>query len=220
VDIQVPEHEPPLRIIVIAADRLARAGLVSLLTTWPGFEVIARVPDSSQALEFLGTASADIVLWDLGWGSLPDVEETADQLERILATGTPCMVLVDDPADALVARAAGAGGLVSRQADFALLSAAIPAVARGLLVIDPALADVFLPGRDRPIESLPEPLTAREMEVLQLLADGLSNRAIGLRLEISEHTAKFHVTAIMAKLGAQSRTEAVVRATRLGLIYL
>jgi DNA-binding NarL/FixJ family response regulator len=65
-----------------------------------------------------------------------------------------------------------------------------------------------------------EDLTPRELEVLGLLAEGLPNKAIGLRLGISEHTVKFHVNAVLGKLGAQSRTEAVVRATRLGLILL
>jgi two-component system nitrate/nitrite response regulator NarL len=72
-----------------------------------------------------------------------------------------------------------------------------------------------------PLPGLPvEDLTPRELEVLQLLAEGLPNKAIGLRLSISEHTVKFHVNAILGKLGAQSRTDAVVRATRLGLIIL
>ena len=73
-----------------------------------------------------------------------------------------------------------------------------------------------------PPDSLPpgQELTPRELEVLQLLAEGLANKAIALQLDISEHTVKFHVNAILAKLGVQSRTQAVVRATRLGLIIL
>jgi two-component system nitrate/nitrite response regulator NarL len=214
------ERESRWRIIVVAADRLVQAGLASLLTESAGFRVVARVREGGRALALLTAAPADVVLWDLGWGSESHLEQTAEELEAITATGTPCIVLVDDPSDALAARSAGASGLLSREVDPALLCAAIPAVATGLLVIDPAVSGALWPGRDRRVEPLAESLTAREMEVLQLLADGLSNRAIGIRLEISEHTAKFHVTAIMTKLGAQSRTEAVVRATRLGLIYL
>jgi DNA-binding NarL/FixJ family response regulator len=214
------DHKPCWRIVVVAAERLVQEGLVSLLSARPGSQVVARVSDADQALEFLSSASADVILCDLGWGPHPGAEDTIEQLGRIVGTGIPCVVLVNDPSDALDARTTGATGFLSREADVAFVAAAVPAVAAGLIVLDPALSDAVWPGRDRPVDPLSESLTAREMEVLQLLADGLSNRAIGLRLQISEHTAKFHVTAIMAKLGAQSRTEAVVRATRLGLIYL
>ena len=107
-----------------------------------------------------------------------------------------------------------------RTASAVRLEATIHAVAQGLAVIEPELlADVWPAGP--PVESdLAEELTPRELEVLQLLAEGLANKAIAQRLTISEHTVKFHVNAIMSKLGAQSRTAAVVRATRLGLIML
>jgi DNA-binding NarL/FixJ family response regulator len=80
------------------------------------------------------------------------------------------------------------------------------------------LADVLRPSRDFPPSPLIEELTPRELEVLQLLVRGLSNKAIGFQLDISEHTVKFHVNAIMTKLSAQSRTEAAVRATQMGLV--
>ncbi len=88
------------------------------------------------------------------------------------------------------------------------------------MVLDPTLAPAILPARDWEDEPLVEALTPREEEVLHLLADGLSNKAIALQLGISDHTVKFHVNAILGKLGAQSRTEAVVRATRMGLLVL
>ncbi len=93
---------------------------------------------------------------------------------------------------------------------------------RSLVVLDGSFAgDLLLSAQpeasgDRPVEDL----TPRELEVLQLLAEGLANKAIAQRLGVSDHTIKFHVNAILGKLGAQSRTEAVVRATRLGLIVL
>jgi DNA-binding NarL/FixJ family response regulator len=100
-----------------------------------------------------------------------------------------------------------------------LLTAA-RAVANGLVVVEPKLASALLPAMDSDQFTPDEPLTPREMEVLQRLAEGLTNKAIAQELGISEHTIKFHVNAIMGKLHAQSRTEAVVRATRLGLILL
>jgi DNA-binding NarL/FixJ family response regulator len=88
-----------------------------------------------------------------------------------------------------------------------------------LVVFDPSLALEPSPARD-PSLTLVEDLTPRETEVLQLLADGLTNKAIAQRLGISDHTVKFHVNSVLGKLGAQSRTEAVVRASRLGLLLL
>ena len=92
------------------------------------------------------------------------------------------------------------------------------AVAQGLLVFGESL--VALPDTAADAEALVEPLSARELEVLRRMAEGLANKQIARELEISEHTVKFHVNAVLGKLGAQSRTEAVVRATRAGLILL
>jgi DNA-binding NarL/FixJ family response regulator len=100
------------------------------------------------------------------------------------------------------------------------LVAAAQAVANGLVVVEPKLTVSLLPATESDDFIPDEQLTPREMEVLQRLAEGLTNKAIAQELGISEHTVKFHVNAIMGKLQAQSRTEAVVRATRLGLILL
>lgn len=92
------------------------------------------------------------------------------------------------------------------------------AAAAGLVVSDPSLGPGLRPERGREEAPLVEDLTPREREALQLLAEGLSNKEIARRLGTSEHTAKFHVNAILGKLNAHSRTEAVTRAARLGLI--
>ena len=105
-----------------------------------------------------------------------------------------------------------------RDANEERLTAALVAVAAGLVVISPSLIGVL--AREDAAESAAIDLTPREVEVLSLLAEGLTNKAIAHRLTISEHTVKFHVNAIMGKLDAQSRTDAVVRATRQGLIAL
>jgi DNA-binding NarL/FixJ family response regulator len=110
--------------------------------------------------------------------------------------------------------------LLLRDASVEKLVAALNSAAQGLVTLDPVFIDALLP----PAQPAPTPpvetLTPRELEVLQHLAEGLPNKAIARRLDISEHTVKFHVNAIMSKLGVQSRTEAVVRATQLGLILL
>jgi DNA-binding NarL/FixJ family response regulator len=172
-----------------------------------------QIAAGSNLLEDALLYRADIWLWDLGWD--------ADALPADLADAeAPVIALLPDDTLAAGALAAGARGLLFREASLESLCRAIEAAAEGLLVLDPALLGV-VQAPAHPQEMPPvEPLTGREREVLQLLAEGLSNRAIAQALAISEHTVKFHVNAIMSKLDAQSRTEAVVRATRLGLILL
>jgi DNA-binding NarL/FixJ family response regulator len=103
------------------------------------------------------------------------------------------------------------------------LAAALQAVTAGLLVLHPAEIAAVLPAATRSTPSLnelAEPLTRREREVLQMLAAGLANKEIASRLDISDHTAKFHVASILGKLGAASRAEAVTQGIRRGLVLL
>ena len=127
------------------------------------------------------------------------------------------LALVADVDAARAAWAVGARGLLARGADGADLLAALGAVARGLAVLDPAFADDLVPAAAPPPD---DPLTDREREVLVLVAEGLPNKLVADRLGVTERTARYHVAQILAKLGAQSRTEAVVQAARLGLVVL
>jgi DNA-binding NarL/FixJ family response regulator len=124
----------------------------------------------------------------------------------------PLLVLLSDGADALEAIAAGARGAISRSSSPARIHAALVAIGQGLIVIDRE------PSRN--VDPLTDPLTAREQDVLQLLASGLTNKEIATRLGITDHTVKFHVNAILGKLGAETRTEAVVHAAKLGIVVL
>jgi DNA-binding NarL/FixJ family response regulator len=144
-------------------------------------------------------------------------------LERLLdlsEANLPLVILLPDPTYIVDARAGRPHGLLLRDASVEKLVAALNSAAQGLVTLDPVFIDALLP----PAQPAPTPpvetLTPRELEVLQHLAEGLPNKAIARRLDISEHTVKFHVNAIRSKLGVQSRTEAVVRATQLGLILL
>ena len=114
----------------------------------------------------------------------------------------------------------GVRGIQRRDADADRIVAAVEAVDAGLVALDPDLAATVLPRGGPPRTPPRDGLTAREQQVLELMAEGLPNKTIADRLGISEHTVKFHVNSILAKLGVQSRTEAVVSATRLGLILL
>ncbi len=126
----------------------------------------------------------------------------------------PGVVVVDGPAAAREARARGARGILSRRASAEQIAAAAAAVALGLRVESPDF------GEPSPDAEVVPSLTPREKEVLQRLVEGLSNKEIAQVLGISEHTAKFHVNAILVKLEVERRTEAVVRAARLGLVSL
>ena len=213
--------DDPLRLIVLADDPLARAGLAALLANLPGCLVVAQSSTEALAEAAAGEADAfgdadafaDVIVWDAGWDTSGDRDEPLSQAAPVLA-------LTLDAEGAAAAWAMGARGIVGRALDETALLAALRAVAAGLVVIAPHLAGVLkeaAPG-DRVDEAVE--LTPRETQVLALLTEGLTNKAIAQRLAISDHTVKFHVNAILSKLNAQSRTDAVVRATRQGLISL
>lgn len=210
-----------LRILIVADDPLARAGLAALLASQPDLIAAGQVDGNADLPAMLQVYQPDVVLWDMGWNPTLALERLADMRETITL---PIVALLPDEAHAAQAWIAGARGLLLREVDAGRLTAALAAAAQGLMTLDPTLAAALMTARDVSPESLAEApaeaLTPRELEVLRLVAEGLPNKAIAQRLGISEHTVKFHLNAILGKLGVQSRTEAVVRATRLGLILL
>ena len=196
-------------MLVISDDALARAGLASLIA---GRDVeVAGQGTPGDAAALVASREPDVIAWDLG----PGGDTSADPG----FPDVPVVAILWDEEQGAAALAAGARGVVLRDTLSDRLVAALEAVARGLVVVDPALSDL-LPRRRAATAELVEPLTPRENEVLQLLAEGRSNKSIAARLGISEHTAKFHVNGILAKLGANSRTEAVVAAARRALVIL
>jgi two-component system nitrate/nitrite response regulator NarL len=186
-----------------------------LLADQAGGTVVGQVAEETDLSAALDAYRPDLVVWDLGWD--PDLEPLADFKDNDM----PVVALLPDDAHVAETWAAGIHGLLLRDVSAERLLAAVQAVYQDLVIFDPTLASTLLSVRDLPEYPLPiEELSPRELEVLQLLAEGLANKAIAHRLNISEHTVKFHVNGIMGKLGAQSRTEAAVRAARLGLILL
>jgi len=215
---------PELRVLVVADDPLARAGLAAVLADQPGLTVCGRASSLDDLTAAVGLYRPDVLLWDAGWHPAPPLARLAD-----LETRVPVAILLPDEADARQAWTAGARALLRRDAGPSRIAAALTAALHSLAVIEPDFAEALqtaLPDRTPSLPqgvsrtALVEPLTPRELEVLQLMAEGLPNKTIAVRLEISEHTVKFHVNTILGKLGVASRTEAVVRATRLGLILL
>ena len=211
---------PNVRLLVIASDPLARAGLASLMEDQPGFEVVGRVAGDSQLASELDLYRPEAALWDLGWDSLSANNEYSVLLADLLDSQMPVLLLIADAENAAPLWAAGAHGILLREASAEQMAAALQTLLQNLVVLDPTLIQSLLPPAPM-FEQVPlEAITPREMEVLHLLAEGHPNKAIAQILSISEHTVKFHVNALMGKLHAQSRTEVVVRATRQGLITL
>ena len=199
-----------IRVFVAGPTAGLRLGLRARLEG-PG---IAVVGDGAT----LEGAPADVDVVVLG-----DAERLPVSADARVGGGARAVVALVDQARPLpsLARLALRGwALVARDASAAELRAATTAAAEGFAVLPARLAHAPGAGPDAAPDPTLEPLTPRERETLELLAQGLSNREIGERLGISEHTAKFHVASIAAKLGASSRTEAVTLGVRRGLITL
>ena len=175
----------------------------------PGVEVVAQREDlDAGSLAALG---CDLALWEF-----PATRST-EALGEVMA-GTPSVLLLDTPERVAALVAAGARGVLWRDVDGERLVAALSAALAGATVLDEGMAALLLEPRAAHASGVE--LTPREAEVLGLMAEGLSNKLIAARLGISDHTAKFHVNAVLEKLGAETRTEAVVRAARQGLLML
>jgi DNA-binding NarL/FixJ family response regulator len=221
----------PLRVLVVDDDPLVRGGLAALLAGKSDCVVAGQIAASADILSDVEVYRPDVVLWDVGWEAeraIPPVSPaphgaSVSHLEALAVlqeADYPVVMLLPDRNRVIDAWALGVRGVLFRDADADRLVASLQAVGAGLAVLDTELAMSLLP--PAVLDSAPrdQVLTLREQEVLQLLAEGLPNKSIADRLRISDHTVKFHVNAIMSKLGAQSRTDAVVRATRQGLLLL
>ena len=184
-----------LRVVVVSSAPLVRSGLRTILGAFDDLDVTEADPTRLRVL------NADVMICD---GTVPDVD-------------VPALVLVCDGAGAAEALASGARGVLARTAAPRRMHAALHAVAEAEIVIDDAFADELLRHPRAEVQMI-EPLTAREREVLRLLASGLTNKEIAQRLGVTDHTIKFHVNGILGKLGAATRTEAVVEAARRGII--
>ena len=203
-----------LRVLVVSGDALARAGLAAQLAQQPGLIIVGQVgltPDLAPEIE---AYRPDVLIWDLAW----DPATALEDLAALPDDAPPVLALMADAANAAGAWSAGARGLILRDAGPERIYSALAAVHQGLTVLDPALSPVIPGGRGLGSESVQ--LTPRELETLRLLAGGLTNKAIADRMGISENTVKFHVNGVLGKLNAQSRTEAVAQAARMGLILL
>ncbi|NDJ84380.1 MAG: response regulator transcription factor [Chloroflexi bacterium] len=207
--------QTPFRVLIIGDNPLARTGLVTILSDRSECIVIGQMAPEADLLAGLDAYDPDVIVWDLSWPSSPDLSGVT----AACAAGLQVVALVNDDAPVLDLWAAGVRALLAPDVTAAGIVTALKGVLQGLAILDVPLLESLLPAREPPVP-LADPLTPRELQVLQLLAEGLANKAIAIRLNISEHTVKFHINAIMGKLNAQSRTEAAIQAARLGLITL
>ena len=218
------------RVLILARSALARAGLENLLPRGR-YDVVGSVADLEALEEVFADSEPEIVLVDAGFDSRSELLAAISASE--IARDSVVIFLADHPPPSWSAEALGAGARSVLPADVssAQLCAAIDAALEGLLVLHPEETSPLLtapatqrsaatPSRSAASDELPEPLTRREREVLQMLAGGLANKEIAAKLNLSEHTVKFHVASILGKLGAASRTEAVSIALRRALILL
>lgn len=197
----------------MGADPLARGGVAALLASEPSVRVAGEAAPDGALRGAVRALVPEVAAFDVGMG-----EGFADAMSGTVAAGVPVVALLGSGSQAREALGAGARGLVLRGTPSARLAAALRAVAEGLWALDADIGEGLLhpaaPGGSS------ERLTPRELEFLGLLAEGLSNKAIADRLGITERTAKFHASSVLAKLGAENRAEAIVRAARLGLVAL
>lgn len=205
-----------IRLAILAPTPALRSGLRAMLAADERVEVVAE----AETVETLDIEFLDVVLV-AGDGFTPEA------MQRLLenSDSLPALLLLTDDAQSsrsLISLPVRAWGLLPMDAGEEELLAAVFAIHEGLLAAAPALMQPLLGPATvtEEADELAEELTRREDEVLQLLAQGLANKQIALRLNISEHTAKFHISSIFAKLGVTNRTEAVRRGARLGLIVL
>ena len=202
-----PDEGSNIRVLVAARSNVLRAGLESVVRTSRSLELAGAIDWS--LIGSIDGAQADVLLIDAGDAAFTELSLPVLQLLE-----------TSDSAAVSAALRSGVRGVISRDSTPEEIEGALHAVAAGLVVITPEASSALLASTRPPAEALAEPLSAREMAVLTLLVEGLSNKLIAHQLDISEHTVKTHVTAILAKLGAASRTEAVSQAIRRGLVML
>lgn len=211
-----------IRALIVAISPVARAGLANLLEG-PDVRIAGSFANLAALADHSDELAADLLIVDASASHTSSVLDDLSALE--LAADLPVLLLVDDsPPDwSRTALRAGIRAILPIDASREQLLAAVRAVSNGLVVLRADDVPDLLPSpapASRPLGELTEALTNREREVLQMLSNGLANKEIAARLNISEHTAKFHVASILGKLGAATRTEAVALGIRRGLILL
>ncbi|MEV1004284.1 response regulator transcription factor [Nonomuraea sp. NPDC050202] len=206
--------EPRIRLLIADDHPIVRDGLRGMFAGDPGFEVLGEAADGAQAVALAQALHPDVILMDL---RMPGMDGVA-AIKELARLGSAARVLVlttyDTDRDVMPAIEAGATGYLLKDTGRDELVRAVRTAARGEAVLSPSVATRLL-GQ---VRTPADPLSARELEILRLIADGATNREAAARLFISEATVKSHVLHIYTKLGVNDRAAAVATAFRRGLL--
>lgn len=225
--------ERTITVQIIAASAIVRAGLVALIGADERFEVLGSFPSAREAQHEIELAErpADLIIAELVESSSDEIVELAATTEGTETAGPAVVALIPNWQQKSVGSLlrSGVSAVLPNTATGEEIIAAVEAALAGLVVLPRDALEIF---KDTPTEKanhestaldrepLTETLTPRERQILDMMAEGLGNKEIAWRLQISEHTVKFHVSSVLAKLDASSRTEAVTKGLRRGLLMM
>jgi DNA-binding NarL/FixJ family response regulator len=207
----------PIRVLIVDDHPVVRAGIEGMLASQPDLEIVGQAADGAGAVALCADLHPAVVLMDLRMAGMDGVAATRAIKSRFPAIQVLVLTTYDSDADILRAIEAGATGYLLKDTPREQLFQAIRAAARGEAALAPAVAARLMTRMRAPAE---EALSAREIEVLALVARGASNRQVGRELHISEATVKTHLIHIFDKLGVADRTSAVTTALERGILVL
>ncbi|GAA3861406.1 response regulator [Streptomyces sedi] len=207
--------EPVISLLLVDDHPVVRDGLRAMFDSAPGFTVVAEAADGVEAVARVAAHDPDVVLMDLRMPGGGGVDAIAELTRRGARAKVLVLTTWDTDTDTLPAIEAGATGYLLKDAPREELFTAVRAAAEGRTVLSPAVASRLVSAVRTPAAG---PLSAREREVLALVARGTSNREIARELFVSEATVKTHLTHVYAKLGVNDRAEAVARAYERGIL--
>jgi DNA-binding NarL/FixJ family response regulator len=207
-----------IRVLVVDDHPVVRHGLIAMLRWETDLEVVGEAGDGAAAVQLIEELEPEVVLLDLRMPELSGIEVMQRIRKTLPAVRFLVLTTYDTDEYLAPALAAGAQGYLLKDAMPEDLAQAVRSIARGGAALEPGVAARVLERMQSGGSPEPEPLSAREREVLQLLANGATNRQIAAQLNLSENTVKTHLSNIFSKLDVQSRAEAVAVAYRRGLV--
>ena len=205
-----------IRVLIVDDHSVVRQGLRMFLGLEPEFEIVGEARDGAEALQMVRSLEPDVVLMDILMPGMDGIQATEEIKKENPQVEVIALTSVLDDATVISAIRAGAIGYLLKDTEADELIGAIKAADAGQVQLSPKAAERLV--REVRAPDNPEKLTAREVEVLRLLAEGKANKEIATQLNISETTVKTHVSNILMKIGLTSRTQAALYALRLGLV--